>query len=252
MPDGTILSIHPDMETIMDTAVQKGASDILITVGLPPILRVSGTLTPIEMAVLTADATQAMLMSLITDVQVAKLEEFKDLDFSVTSSKGGRFRVNLFYQNGSLAAAFRLIPSEIGNLEALGLPVILERFSSAKQGLVLITGPAGHGKTTTISALVNLINTTRNEHIITVEDPIEFIYTSKLSVIEQREVHRDTPSFAQALRAVFRDRTRERGVHRYARRCSGRGSDDAPEVPVPRPDREAQARHRWPATSDGA
>jgi twitching motility protein PilT len=205
MPDG-VLTIHPDMETVMDTAVLNGASDIIITAGLPPMLRIAGALTPIEgMAPLNAEATQAMLLSLIFEQQLAKLEEQKDLDFSITSSKGHRFRANIFYQNGSLAAALRLIPAEIGTLESLGLPVILERFAAAKQGLVLLTGPAGHGKTTTIAALVNIINEKRNEHIITVEDPIEFIFTSKNSVIEQREVHRDTPSFAQALRAVFRE-----------------------------------------------
>jgi len=205
MPDG-ILTIHPDMEAVMDQAVEKGASDILITVGLPPVLRLAGTLTPVaEMAVLTPEATQAMLLSLISDMQVSRLEEQRDIDFSVTSSKGGRFRVNLFYQNGSLAAALRLIPSVTGTLESLGLPVILQRFASAKQGLVLMTGPAGHGKTTTIAALLDLINSTRNEHIITVEDPIEFIHSSKSCVVEQREVHRDTTSFASALRAVFRE-----------------------------------------------
>lgn len=199
--------LNPEMQRLMDLAVERGASDILLSVGAVPTLRISGVLTPLvdEFPPLVPEVAQAMILPLMTDAQLAKLEEEREFDFSYAESSGkGRFRVNVFYQRGYLSAALRLIPSEVATLRDLNLPVILERFTRATQGLFLITGPAGHGKTTTLASLLDIINTTRAEHIITIEDPIEFIFTNKKSLIEQREVHRDTLTFANALVAVLR------------------------------------------------
>ena len=199
--------LNSEMTRLMDLAVSRGSSDILLSVGTTPTLRLMGVLTPLteEFPVLLPDVAQAMILPLMTDAQIAKLEEYREFDFSYAEPTGkGRFRINVFYQRGYLSAALRLIPTEVSNLRDLNLPVILERYTRASQGLFLITGPAGHGKTTTLAALVEMINQTRSEHIITVEDPIEFIFTNKKSLIEQREVHRDTLSFEDALIAVLR------------------------------------------------
>lgn len=208
MAINTTVSIAPELAQLLDISLAKGASDILISVGAAPTIRVHGKLEPLtqELGPVTVELAQKMILSMLTQSQTAKLEENRDLDLSyVYGGDKGRYRVNVYYQKGTIAAALRYIPTQIPKLQDLGLPVILERFARASTGLVLLTGPSGHGKTTTLSAIIDMINATRAEHIVTVEDPIEFIHSNKMSIIDQREVNRDALDFPSALRAVLRE-----------------------------------------------
>lgn len=194
------------IELLLEEVVKKKASDLHIQVGLPPMLRVDGHLAPIpNTPVLNEETIETLVFSILDDDQKQILLKDKEFDFSFAFGDLGRFRVNAFHERGNLAAALRLIPNEILTPEQLGLPSIINKFSQYPRGLVLVTGPTGSGKSTTLAALVDKINTERAEHIITIEDPIEYTHKSKKSVVVQREVHYDTYSFSAALRSALRE-----------------------------------------------
>ncbi len=174
-------------------------------VGLPPILRIDGKLTPVSSAdPLTEEAAESLIFAILDEDQKQILLKDKEFDFSFAYGDLGRFRVNAFHERGNLAAALRLIPNQVLTVEQLGLPQVVNKFADYPRGLVLVTGPTGSGKSTTLAALVDKINTERPEHIVTIEDPVEFTHKSKKSVVVQREVHYDTYSFSAALRSSLR------------------------------------------------
>ena len=194
-----------NLSTLLQTVVDEGGSDLHLSVGNHPTLRVSGTLIPLfQEPKLTQEHTEAYLRELIGEERFARFQKEQAVDFSYSVGAGGRFRGNGFIQRGSVAIALRLIPKQIGSFSELGLPPILEAFAQRKQGFFLVVGPVGQGKSTTLAAMIELINLTRAEHILTIEDPIEYIFTPKKSLIEQREVGIDTPDFYTALRSGFR------------------------------------------------
>jgi len=193
-----------DTRKVLQLAQEIGASDVLITAHAPPALRIHGELTYLEEPPLKPEESRRAVYSLLNDDQVAAFERRNELDFSFQSRDGARFRVNVFVQRGCVGAALRLIRSRIPSLEELALPPILREFALARQGLLIVTGPTGHGKSTTQACLLDIINRHRRQHIVTIEDPIEYLHTNRSSVIEQREVGQDTESFATALRHVLR------------------------------------------------
>ncbi|MBI3272342.1 MAG: type IV pilus twitching motility protein PilT [Planctomycetes bacterium] len=193
-----------EMLDIFRAAVARGASDVLITAGSPPILRVLGDLITANAPALAPEEAKDLIYGILRQEQIAKLEQTRELDFSFTLDSNQRFRGNAFHQRSCVAAAFRLIPATIPNLRQLGLPAVLEEMALLPQGLILVTGPTGHGKSTTQAAMIDVINTKRRAHIITIEDPIEYLHRNKKCVIEQREVGEDTMDFASALRHVLR------------------------------------------------
>ena len=196
----------PKIELLLEEVVKRRASDLHLQVGLPPTLRIDGSLTPVHGAPKLGERmVEELVFSLLEEDQKQILLRDKEFDFSFAFGDLGRFRVNAFHERGNLAAAMRLIPNQIRTIEQLGMPSILNKFTEYPRGLVLVTGPTGSGKSTTLAALVNKINEERAAHIITVEDPIEYTHTSKKSVIVQREVHYDTYSFSTALRSVLRE-----------------------------------------------
>ena len=184
--------------------LEKGASDLHLTVGVPPTVRLNGLLTYLDYPKLTPKDTQEIIYSILTQEQREQVERKKEFDLSYSVPGQSRFRVNIYYQRHSLAAAFRLIPIVIRSIEELGLPMILEQVATKPRGFVLITGPTGSGKSTTLAALIDYINTTRSVHIITVEDPIEYLHKHKKGIINQREIGNDTLSFQNALKYVLR------------------------------------------------
>ncbi len=194
-----------DLDHILTDAVQKDASDVHITTFLPPIFRINGSLRRAEdYPQLVSEKINDLLLTLLDEDKKKMLEKEKELDFSYSIPKIGRFRVNYFYQRGSLSGAFRIISSNILTVEDLGLPAQIKEFASYPRGLVLVTGPTGSGKSTTLAAIIDLINKTRNENIITIEDPIEYLHSHNKSIVSQREVGMDTNSFARALKYVLR------------------------------------------------
>src|SRR3990167_2754929 len=196
----------PKIEVLLEEVVKRKASDLHLQVGLPPILRIDGVLSPIStLPALKEETVEALIFSILDEDQKQILLRDKEFDFSFAFGDLGRFRVNAFHERGNLAAAMRLITSEIRTIEQLGLPQVLNKFTAYPRGLVLVTGPTGSGKSTTLASLVNKINTERAAHIITVEDPIEYTHQSKRSVVVQREVHYDTYSFSAALRSALRE-----------------------------------------------
>ena len=194
-----------DLVELLKRALQAGASDVILSAGTAPHFRVDGELGKTGAAVLDDKATKKLIYGLLSEAQIARLERDRELDFSFTLDGKHRFRGNVFFQRATVAAAFRLIPSEIPALETLNLPAIVEEFALSPQGLVLVTGPTGHGKSTTQAAMIQAINRKRKAHIITVEDPIEFVHANGTCVIEQREVGDDTLSFSSALKHVLRE-----------------------------------------------
>jgi twitching motility protein PilT len=197
---------QPRIEILLDEVVKRKASDLHLQVGLPPMLRVDGALGPISGTTpLNEEAVEALVFAILDDDQKQILLKDKEFDFSFAYGDLGRFRVNAFHERGNMAAALRLIPNEILSIEQLGLPQIVNKFADYPRGLVLVTGPTGSGKSTSLAALVGKINTERASHIITIEDPIEFTHKSHKSVIVQREVHYDTYSFSAALRSALRE-----------------------------------------------
>jgi len=197
---------QPRIEVLLEEVVKKKASDLHLQVGLPPMLRVDGKLVPVSGADLLSDeAVETLIFAILDEDQKQILLKDKEFDFSFAFGDLGRFRVNAFHERGNLAAALRLIPNEILSIEQLGLPPIVSKFADYPRGLVLVTGPTGSGKSTTLAAMIHKINMERAEHIITIEDPIEYTHRSKRSVIVQREVHYDTYSFSAALRSALRE-----------------------------------------------
>ncbi|MBI4612107.1 MAG: PilT/PilU family type 4a pilus ATPase [Planctomycetes bacterium] len=193
-----------DITSLFRAAVKEGASDLLLTTGVPAILRIKGNLVNTNTPALTAKDTKDLLYAVLRPDQVAKFERDKELDFSIYVRDLNRFRGNAFIQRGAVGAAFRSIPNRVPAIEELSLPPVLEDFALSPQGLVLICGPTGHGKSTSQAAMIDRINDKQRRHIITVEDPIEYLHQNKRSVIEQREVGDDTRSFTDALRHVLR------------------------------------------------
>lgn len=194
------------IEPLLEECVKREASDLHLQVGLPPILRLDGVLHPITTyAALTNEDVQRLVFSTLDKEQQKILIKDKEFDYSFAFGDIARFRVNAFHEKGNMAAAFRLIPNVIKSIEDLGLPGVVADFADHPNGLVLVTGPTGSGKSTTLAALVDKINTEKAVHIITIEDPIEFTHRSKRAVVAQREVHYDTYSFAAALRSILRE-----------------------------------------------
>lgn len=193
------------IELLLEDVVKKKASDLHLQVSLPPMLRIDGSLVPVSGTdPLTEEMVESLVFAILDDDQKQILLKDKEFDFSFAFGDIGRFRVNAFHERGNIAAALRLIPNEILTIEQLGLPEVVGKFSEYPRGLVLVTGPTGSGKSTTLAALLDKINTGKACHIITIEDPIEFTHKSKKSVVVQREVHYDTFSFSAALRSSLR------------------------------------------------
>ncbi|HOX37589.1 MAG TPA: type IV pilus twitching motility protein PilT [Candidatus Brocadiia bacterium] len=193
-----------DIVQILQFAVERNASDVLLTANCPPTVRINGELIHTNAPAMTAEFVKKLVYSVLDDEQIAAFESKKELDFSLYVENKSRFRGNVFMQRGCVGAAFRTIPGRIPNIRELGLPEMLADLALKPQGLLLVTGPTGHGKSTTLAAMLDIINTIRKCHIVTVEDPIEFIHTNKKSIIDQREVGSDTKSFANALKHVLR------------------------------------------------
>lgn len=193
------------MEKLLREAVSKQASDLHITVGLPPVLRISGNLVKTNHSILSPDDTNSLFMSITKTEQQALFLQCGELDFSYAIPGLSRFRVNAFRQRGTIALVIRVVTEQIPTLEQLGHPEIIKTLSRKPRGLVLVTGPTGSGKSTTLAAMINLINYERSCHIITLEDPIEYLHKHNKSIINQRELHADTKSFASALRAALRE-----------------------------------------------
>lgn len=193
------------IEVLLEEVVRRRASDLHLQVGLPPMLRVDGSLVPFNgVAPLNEQQVESLIFAILDDDQRQILLKDKEFDFSFAFGTLGRFRVNAYHERGNLAAALRLIPVEIKSLAELGMPNVVTNFANFPRGLVLVTGPTGSGKSTTLASLVDKINSERSQHIITIEDPIEFTHKSKKSVVVQREVHYDTYSFSAALRSSLR------------------------------------------------
>ena len=205
-----------NMKRLLHSAIANGASDVILTAGSKPTLRLNGALNSLDIAPLTPGDTKRLLFSVLNSKQAEQFEDNREIDFALSinikrDEKGKtdkaipyRFRINGFFQRGNVAIAIRVIPKKIPSPEELGIPKVLLRLASKKQGLLLVTGPTGHGKSTTLASLINVINETRACHIITIEDPIEYVHASKKAVIEQREVYADTLTFSSALKYVLR------------------------------------------------
>lgn len=193
-----------DLNEILSEVLERGASDLHLTTGIPPMLRLHGSLVALDYPRLSGEDTQNLVYSILTQEQREKLERNWEFDFSYSLPGKARFRVNVYYQRNSMGAAFRVIPVEIKTLTELRLPQTLESLARKPRGFVLVTGPTGSGKTTTLASLINIINETRSVHIMTIEDPIEFLHSHKKSIVNQREVNSDTKSFSNALKYVLR------------------------------------------------
>ena len=199
-------NLELEIDTLLSDVVEHNASDLHLIPGHPPIFRVDGRLTPRdEHEILSVDQIENIAQIFLDAARYKVLQEKKEFDFSYSFKDSNRFRINAYYQKGVLALALRFVPKTIRTIEELNLPPILTNFADRKQGLVLVVGPTGHGKSTTLAAMIDYINHNRAEHIITVEDPIEYLFVFNRSIIDQREVHRDTNSFNDALRSTFRE-----------------------------------------------
>ena len=194
------------LKRLLQIAVLEGASDLHLVANYHPTIRVAGKLIPLlKEKKLSMVDTQGLVFSMLTEEQKNRFLKEKEIDFSFEYGEKARFRVNVFFQRGKISAALRLIPSKIPTIEELNLPPILHSFTKATQGFVLVTGPSSHGKSTTLAAMIDEINHSRAAHIITIEDPIEYVFTPDKSIVEQREVGSDTHSFIRALRSVLRE-----------------------------------------------
>jgi twitching motility protein PilT len=192
------------IQQMLKHMVELGASDLHITTGTPPQIRVNGKMTPMKMRSLLPADTKNICYSIITEIQKRKFEEINELDFSFGVKGLARFRGNIFVQRGALAGVFRLIPYKFLSFEELGLPPIIKKIASKSNGLVLVTGPTGSGKSTTLASIIDSINAERQEHIVTIEDPIEYLHPHKKCIVNQREVGSDTFSFKNALKYLLR------------------------------------------------
>lgn len=193
------------IDDLLRIVVEKGASDLHLVVGVPPIIRVDGKLIPTPYEQVKPSQAQRLIYDILRDDQIQRFESEWELDFSYSLTKIARFRCNVYRDRGNVAGAFRLIPARIPTIRELNLPPILEDITRRPRGLVLVTGPTGCGKSTTLAAMIGVINSERSCHIITIEDPIEYLHPHKLSIINQREVGHDTRSFAAALRSALRE-----------------------------------------------
>lgn len=198
--------VKGEITKYIDVAINRNASDLHLIAGVKPTIRIDGKLTPIENEKpLSAMDVVNLLKAFVAEEQLKRLQEKRELDFSFGYKEKMRFRVNLFYQRGNISAALRLIPYKIRSIAELKLPPIIEKFAMASQGFVIITGPTGHGKSSTLASLVDHINKHRNAHVVTIEDPIEYVFSNNKSIVQQREVYSDTLSFSRALRSVLRE-----------------------------------------------
>ncbi|AEB12836.1 type IV pilus twitching motility protein PilT [Marinithermus hydrothermalis] len=194
----------PDIVKLLELTVQRGASDLVLTVGVPPMLKVDGEFHPTEFEPLTPQDTRRLMYAMMDEKQQRQFEENKELDFSFSLPGKGWFRVNVFFQRGSVGGVLRAIPAVIKGFDELGLPKNIAEIALSPRGLVLVTGPTGSGKSTTLAAMVDYINENRRVHIVTIEDPIEFFHKHKMAIVNQREVGTDTHDFSRALRSVLR------------------------------------------------
>lgn len=205
MMSPTLRHPDPDLIAALQEVVAQGASDLHLSVDSPPMLRIDGSLRPAGSSVTwSKEKIKTALLSILSESQQEIFEKELELDFAYTISDNARFRVNFYQQRGSMGGAFRIIPTELKQLTELGVPESVGKFAQLARGLVLVTGPTGSGKSTTLAAMVDLVNSTRADHIVTVEDPIEFLHQHKKSIVNQREVGADTHSFAAALKHVLR------------------------------------------------
>lgn len=194
------------LEELLMTAGQNNASDVHLSPGNYPILRIDGRLIPLSnKKILDSETLEGLALALLGDERKTRFVSEKELDFSYESNQGTRFRVNVYYTQGRVAVAMRLVPAQIRSIDDLSLPSIIKVFAKLSQGFVLVVGPNGHGKSTTLAAIIDMINKERAEKIITIEDPIEYIFSPEKSIIDQREVYQDTFSFHKALRSAFRE-----------------------------------------------
>lgn len=202
---GPLAEDHPHVNDLLRELVERGGSDLHLTAGSPPQMRVNGSLYPMDgFGLLKPAPLRSMIYEILTGRQREQLEETRELDASHPVPGIGRFRVNVFFQRDAVASVMRAIPNEVMTLEQLGMPAIVHEFATYQRGLVLVTGPTGSGKSTTLASIIDVINSTRADHIVTVEDPIEFTHRHKMSIVNQREVGTDTLSFASALKHALR------------------------------------------------
>lgn len=194
-----------DITELLTFGVQNNASDLHLSAGMPPLIRVDGEMRRINLPDLDHKAVQALIYDIMSDKQRKEYEEHLETDFSFEVPNLARFRVNAFNQHRGCGAVFRTIPSKVFSLEELQLPPIFREIAQRPRGLVLVTGPTGSGKSTTLAAMIDDINSTKHDHVLTIEDPIEFVHPSKKSLVNQREVHTDTESFSNALRSALRE-----------------------------------------------
>jgi twitching motility protein PilT len=193
-----------NLQQLLRAMVEKGASDMHITAGSPPVLRIDGSIVPLKLPPLSKHDTKALCYEMLTEEQRAKFEQTNELDLSFPLRNVSRFRANIFVQRGAVAGAFRQIPFKILSFDELGLPPICAEIANKPRGLVLVTGPTGSGKSTTLASIIDKINTESRLHIMTIEDPIEYLHTHKTSIVNQREVGADTASFKDALKYILR------------------------------------------------
>ncbi len=193
------------LKQLLEATIKNNASDLHISEGHPPVMRINRALIRLKGNPLTAEEVQGVSFALMTEDQINTFTRDKEVDFSYDFEGRARFRVNIFYQTGTVSAALRLVPERIRSMDELRLPIRLHQFCEYNQGFVLVVGPSSHGKSTTLAAMIDEINHTRANHIITIEDPIEYLFKDDKSIINQRELHLDTLSFAQALKSTFRE-----------------------------------------------
>ena len=193
-----------NLHQLLKTMIEKGASDMHLTTGTPPLLRIDGSIVPLKLPPLGPVETKQLCFSVLTEEQRAHFEKHSELDLSFGVKGLSRFRANVYMQRGAVAGAFRTIPFKILSSDELGLPPIVADFANKPSGLILVTGPTGSGKSTTLAAIIDKINAEQRLHIITVEDPIEYLHPHKLSIVNQREVGTDTDGFKSALKYVLR------------------------------------------------
>ncbi len=192
------------LSQLLKTMVEQGGSDLHVTTNSPPQIRVDGRLIPLKLPPLTPNETKQLCYSVLTDAQKHRLEEDLEIDFSFGVKGLSRFRANVYNQRGAIGGAFRSIPHVIPNMRELGLPAIVEKLCDKPRGLILVTGPTGSGKSTTLAAMLDRVNSEKHVHIITIEDPVEYLHSHKKALVNQREIHADTHSFAAALRSALR------------------------------------------------